>query len=183
MNEPWSCPSPGCPYKGLEAVHVLSIMSRCPPGHISSSELSRLAFEARERRRLERERDTIVCQAEIPVDLFSGLAVSDIFDKVMNLASLLTYSERLVVQDSAGNQVTSSPAALKPHCPTALLTVRWPKVALDLNPESFWALVRRRYDAVLMANEVKLDFPGGREVVLKDRHRLASPNDFVPVPV
>lgn len=181
MNEPWSCPSPGCNYRGLESVHVLDIGSRPVVGHMTALDLIEVSREKREAERKELEKDTVLCEAELPVELFSGLTVSDIFGKALNLGRLLTYSERLIVKAADGNTVVSSPASLSPNCPTARLRIRWQKFVLKPTPEDFWSLARLGYEAIAAAESVTVDFPGGIEVVLKHRIRKHSALDMVPV--
>ena len=183
MNKPWSCPSPGCHYRGLESVHILEVGDRPHVGHMTAADLVEHGRAKRAAERLELERDTVFCEAELPVELFAGLTVEDIFLKTTNLFSLLSYSERLIVKAADGNTVTSSPASLGPDCPTARLRIRWKSYAVPgaTTPEGFWALTKKGIETIQMADSVLLDFPGGVEVVLKHRHRSFTPNDQVPV--
>jgi hypothetical protein len=183
VNQPWSCPSPGCHYRGLEAVHILEVGARPLTGHMTAADLAEHGRAKREAQRLELERDTVLCEAELPVELFAGLTVHDIFERVTNLFRLLSYSERLIVKAADGGTVTSSPAGLDPNCPTARLRIRWKSWAVPgaTTPEGFWALTKKGYETITLAESVVFDFPGGVEVVLKHRLRNYSPNDQVPV--
>ena len=181
MNEPWSCPSPNCNYRGLESVHVLDVGARPLVGHMTAIDLIEASRAKREAERNELEKDTVLCEAELPVELFSGLTVSDIFEKALNLGRLLTYSERLIVKAADGSTITASPAGLSPNCPTARLRIRWQKFVLEPTHEEFWSLTRRGYEAITSADSVVIDFPGGIEVVLKHRSRRQSAMDMVPV--
>ncbi len=184
MNLPWSCPSPGCHYRGLEAVHILEVGDRPHTGHMTAADLAEHGRAKREAVLVELERDTVLCEAELPVELFAGLTVSDIFQKVTNLSHLLSYSERLIVKAADGGTVTSSPVGLDPNCPTARLRIRWRNFSVPgvTTPEGFWALTRKGYETIMLADSVVMDFPGGMEVVFKHRLRNYSPDDMVPVP-
>lgn len=173
------CPSPGCKYQGVMAIHTLDVMSKKPTNHMTAAEMSLAIETARRAAREQFERETTVLQAEVPVVLFEGMTVADIQKRVFHrLANLVTHSERMVVQRHDGTPVVRSPLGVVPQVPTAMLTIRWydPSVPDAIR---FWELVRS-WEAIQKAIEVRLDFPGA-QVVLKDRRCPSTNGSFVPV--
>jgi hypothetical protein len=162
------------------AIHTLDVMSRKPANHMTAADMSLAIETVRRAAREQFERETTILQAEVPVSLFEGMTVADIQKRVFHrLANLVTHSERMVVQRHDGTPVLRSPLGMVPQVPTAMLTVRWYDASVP-DVVRFWELVRS-YEAIQAAIEVRLDFPGGTQVVLKDRRNPSTNGAFIPV--
>jgi hypothetical protein len=121
-----------------------------------------------------------VLRADIPVSYFVGMTVKEIWEPVYGLTHLLTYAESIEVRDGVG-LIIQSPRPLVPQ-ECAVLTMRWDMPDAPATSDQFWAFIRNGVNALQLAELVWMNFPGWNEVIMKDRLRAYTPDDFVPVP-
>jgi hypothetical protein len=177
-----TCPSPGCKYAGVMAIHILNVSTCTPKGHMTSGEMIQTVADTEAAEKVKRERDSIILEADIPVSLFTGMPVSRIFRLIFEkLNNLLTYSERLGVRRGDGTILVHSPYSAMPSIPTAIFTMRWPSAVQMKDELAFWTLINSR-KSIQQAEEIRMIFPNHVEVVLKDRVRRMTDDKFVPVP-